>query len=148
MRWVKAWHTTGTTHAKRQGGDKRSHRIEAYRAVILVGIEAQVDITLVELAEMLRREHGAGFAPSMVWRFLDRHNITVKKAAHATEQQRPDVAGRREAWFDAQPDLDPAHLVFIDETRTTTKGHPAKDRRTHNPRPPGCHLRRTPAVHA
>ena len=48
-------------------------RIEAYRAVILGAVDAKVDITLVELAEMLRREHGASFAPSTVWRFLDRH---------------------------------------------------------------------------
>jgi transposase len=40
---------------------------------------------------------------------------------HASEQQRPDVARRRQAWFDAQPDLDPEHLVFIDESGATTK---------------------------
>jgi len=28
---------------------------------------------------------------------------------------------RRQAWFDAQPDLDPKRLVFIDETGTSTK---------------------------
>ncbi len=28
---------------------------------------------------------------------------------------------RRQAWFDAQPDLDPQRLVFIDETGATTK---------------------------
>ena len=28
---------------------------------------------------------------------------------------------RRQAWFDAQPDLDPEHLVFIDETGASTK---------------------------
>jgi transposase len=28
---------------------------------------------------------------------------------------------RRQAWFDAQPDLDPERLVFIDETGTSTK---------------------------
>ena len=37
-----------------------------------------------------------------------------KKTAHASEQDRPDVLKRREAWFEAQPDLDPARLVFID----------------------------------
>ena len=40
---------------------------------------------------------------------------------HAAEQDRPDVAHRRQAWFDAQPDLDPRHLVFIDETGASTK---------------------------
>jgi transposase len=43
-----------------------------------------------------------------------------KKTAHATEQDRPDVLKRREAWFDGQLDLDPAKLVFIDETWATT----------------------------
>jgi transposase len=31
------------------------------------------------------------------------------------------VAARREAWFKAQPDLDPERLVFIDETSASTK---------------------------
>jgi transposase len=78
VRWVHAWRTMGAARAKPQGGDKRSHHIEAYRDVILAAIEVQVDITLVELTEMLRREHGASFAPSTVWRFLDRHAMTVK----------------------------------------------------------------------
>jgi hypothetical protein len=68
-----AWRTTGTVAAKPQGGDLRSHRIEAYREIILSAIDAQVDITLVELADMLRTTHGAAFAPSTIWRFLDRH---------------------------------------------------------------------------
>jgi hypothetical protein len=45
----------------------------------------------------------------------------AKKAAHASEQQRPGVAQRRQAWFDVQPDLDPQRLVFIDETGASTK---------------------------
>ena len=38
----------------------------------------------------------------------------------ASEQERPDVAAARAAWKDAQPTLDPARLVFIDETGTST----------------------------
>ena len=41
--------------------------------------------------------------------------------AHASEQERPDVARRRQAWFDGQPDLDPERLIFIDESGATTK---------------------------
>ncbi|EIM73403.1 transposase [Nitratireductor aquibiodomus RA22] len=37
------------------------------------------------------------------------------------EQNRPDVLKRRQAWFDGQLDLDPARLVFIDETGLSTK---------------------------
>lgn len=44
-----------------------------------------------------------------------------KKTAHAAEQDRPDVAARRWAWFESQPDLDPERLVFIDETGASTK---------------------------
>ena len=44
-----------------------------------------------------------------------------KKTAHASEQQRPDVLARRQAWFDGQIDLDPEKLIFIDETGASTK---------------------------
>ena len=56
-----------------------------------------------------------------MWRFFARHGITVKKkTAHAAEQDRPDILTRREAWFEGQLDLDPARLVFIDETWAST----------------------------
>ena len=121
IRWVRAWRTDGVPTPRPKGGDLRSQRIEKYQDVILAAVEAQVDITLVELSELLHEQHGASFAASTIWRFLDRHGMTVKKTAHASEQERPDVAVRRQAWFDAQPDLDPAHLVFIDETGASTK---------------------------
>jgi len=79
VRWVRAWRVEGRMTALPQGGDLRSHDIEAHRGAILAAIEAEVDIMLVELAELLRRQHGASFAPSTVWRFLDRHDLTFKK---------------------------------------------------------------------
>src|ERR1700721_418925 len=42
-----------------------------------------------------------------------------KKTVHASEQHRPDVAERREAWRSAQTSLD-GRLIFLDETWTTT----------------------------
>ena len=38
----------------------------------------------------------------------------------AAEQAREDVAQARAAWREQQPSLDPKHLVFLDETWTTT----------------------------
>lgn len=38
---------------------------------------------------------------------------------HAAEQQRPDVRAEREDWFEAQDELDPDALVFLDRTATT-----------------------------
>ena len=49
-----------------------------------------------------------------------RYIIPQKKRAQATEQDRPDVLKQRHAWFEGQPDLDPARLVFLDETWTST----------------------------
>lgn len=80
IRWVRAWREDGRGCAKPKGGDTRSHRIEAHRDAILAAIEAQKDITLAELADLLRREHGVGFAASTVHRFLVRHRITLKKS--------------------------------------------------------------------
>jgi hypothetical protein len=74
-----------------------------------------VDLTLTEITEMLRLEHGASFAPRTVWRLLDRYAMTLKKTMHAAEQDRPDVATPREAWLQARTELDPERLVFIDE---------------------------------
>jgi transposase len=59
-----------------------------------------------------------------------------KKTAHAGEQDRPDVLKRRRAWFDGQPDLDPARLIFIDETWASTNMA-----RTHGRAPRGERLR-------
>jgi len=48
IRWLRDWRVHGRATAL--GGDLRSHRIEAFAPVILAAIEAEVDITLVELA--------------------------------------------------------------------------------------------------
>jgi transposase len=94
IRWLREFTHSGATAAKPKGGDRRSHRIEAYGAVLLGVIEAQVDISLVELAELLQRDHGLSVAPSTVWRFLKRHDITIKKNG---ARQRTGSAGRGRA---------------------------------------------------
>src|SRR5215207_10556122 len=58
---------------------------------------------------------------SAVERFFERHGMTFKKKSlRAAEQQRPDVARARRRWIREQGMLDPARLVFIDETAVTT----------------------------
>jgi transposase len=44
----------------------------------------------------------------------------LKKSLYAAEQHRADVARARRRWIREQGLLDPARLVFIDETATTT----------------------------
>ena len=57
---------------------------------------------------------------SSLWRFLDRHGITLKKSLQAAERQRADVARARRRWIREQGMLDSARLVFIDETAVST----------------------------
>jgi transposase len=60
--------------------------------------------------------------------------VTFKKSLRAAEQDRPDVARRRERWKARQATIDPRRLVFIDETwaktnMTRTHGRCAKGER-------------------
>jgi len=47
-------------------------------------------------------------------------SASKKKTLFATEQDRPDVARRRLRWKAHQGSVDPARLVFIDETWAKT----------------------------
>lgn len=79
IRWVARWRSTGTAAARPQGGDRRSHRIEAHAVLILEAVEERGDITLADLAEHVQAETGARFAIGTLWRFFRRRGITVKK---------------------------------------------------------------------
>ena len=121
IRWVRLWRERGDVRAKPRGGDRRSGRIEAHAEFLLEQVAQTPDVTLAELQALLF-ERGVAAGIGTVWRFFDRHQISFKKkTAHAAEQDRPDVAARRLAWFARQPGLDPRRLVFIDETGASTK---------------------------
>jgi transposase len=79
VKLVRRWRATGDVAPRRQGGDTRSARIERHGPEILALVARTSDITLVEIADHLARKHGERFAPSTVWRFLDRHSQTFKK---------------------------------------------------------------------
>ena len=63
----------------REGGDRKSHRIEAHADFILAEIAAAPDVTLEELQTKLIEAHGARFGLTTIWRFFDRRAITYKK---------------------------------------------------------------------
>ena len=80
VRWVRAWRETGRWAAKRQGGDRRS---EPQHLGNLAQRDAHRGLSQhhprCHRHEGRHREHRATFAPSTVWRFLDRHAMTLKK---------------------------------------------------------------------
>ena len=84
-------------------------------------IDATPDITLAELRERLITERGETFALSTIHDFYRRHRITFKKDG---ARQRASARGRSRTprgLVRSPADLDPAKLVFLDETGATTK---------------------------
>ena len=69
------------------GGDRRSHVIEAKGARILALPSAEPDLTLSEVRARLGAQ-GRVVGYGGLWRFLDWHDISVKKNP-ACERARP-----------------------------------------------------------
>ena len=77
-----------------------------------------------------------GDSPSAGWRMMVTGRVcpaticSISLIGAGSVQKKPRTppsksgltfAARRQAWFDAQPDLDPEKLIFIDETGASTK---------------------------
>jgi transposase len=78
IRWCMQLRQTGDLAPRRQGGNRRSSRVEAQADFILGRIAAKRDLTLMELQrELLAR--GARVSIGALWRFFDRRQITLKK---------------------------------------------------------------------
>lgn len=86
VRWCAQLNTSGSVAPQKQGGDRRSGRVEAEAAFILKRIAAKPDITLAALQAELA---GCGVRVSLgaLWRFFRRHDITLKKRPR-TQQSR------------------------------------------------------------
>ncbi len=70
---------TGSLAPSRQGGDRRSARVEAHAKEILALVAGRPDVTPEEIAAHLNEAHGERFVVSTIWRCLDRHGVTFKK---------------------------------------------------------------------
>jgi len=79
IRWTALARRTGDVRPKRQGGDKRSARVEAHAPLILGAVADKPDVTLAELQAILA-ERGVAVAVSTLWRFFARRKITLKKS--------------------------------------------------------------------
>jgi transposase len=118
VKWCQRWRATGSAAAYRMGG-RKPLALAGERAWLLERIAAKPDLTLRGLqAELAAR--GIWVSYSAVWNFFAAEGISFKKSLHASEQDRPDVARRRARWKKYQSRLDPARLVFIDETWAKT----------------------------
>lgn len=68
----------GERSARTQGQPRRS-KLDPHREYLLSLIEAEPDITIVEMQERLRDEAGVAASVGTIWTFLDRAGLTFKK---------------------------------------------------------------------
>ena len=78
IRWAAQRRTTGHIAPKKQGGDRKSGRIEAQAAFLLDQVARVPDISLAELQAKLDAR-GVRVGIGTLWRFFRRHRITRKK---------------------------------------------------------------------
>jgi transposase len=117
IRWVQRFRENGTSEPMARGGS--TSPLEKHSRQILVLISEQSDLTLNGIVSALHKRRIPG-SRSALSRFFARHRITIKKSLRAAERKRADVARARRRWIREQGFLDPARLVFIDETAVTT----------------------------
>ena len=122
--WVGRLRDSGEASARPQGRP-RGLKLDPHKDFLLPLIEAEPDMTIEKMRERLLEDRGVKASVGTIWTVLDRCRLTFKKkTVHASEQDRPDVHKQREEWFEGQLDLDPAKLVFIDETWASTNMAP------------------------
>jgi transposase len=80
-------------------------------------VRRRPDATLAELRDRL----GVPCSIMTIVRALQRHRISrKKKTLHADERDSPQVQAQRAAFEQRMAQVDPEHLVFVDETGVTT----------------------------
>ena len=77
VKWLQRWRESKSAAPKPRGGSVSP--LEAFAEQILDLIAQQPDLTLVETVAELRKRR-IRTSRSSLWRFLDRHGITLKKA--------------------------------------------------------------------
>jgi transposase len=123
---------TGVIEPKPHGGGRRSAFDDAAAARLREAVRADTEATLAELA----RASGVTCSAPAVYRALARLGITrKKKSRRAAEQDRPELRAERQAWREEFAAVDPARLVFVDESGAST----AMDR-THGRAPSGVRV--------
>ncbi len=76
VKWLQRWREEKSAAAKPRGGSVSP--LEEFAAAILALIAQRPDLTLEEMLAELRKRR-IKTSRSSLWRFLDRHNITLKK---------------------------------------------------------------------
>ena len=98
IKWMQRRQATGSIAAKPSGGSLSPLEVHANFLLSLIGERA--DLTLDEIVVAMRKRRISG-SRSAVWRFFQRHNISVKKKP-ASGGARASRRGPRTAALDAR----------------------------------------------
>lgn len=117
VRLLQHQRQTGSIQPKLHAGGPKPKLDAAAVQRLLELVRQYPDATLAELRDLL----GVPGHISTIARVLYQHRITrKKKTMHAQERDRPDVQARRAAFQQELAQVDPEHLVFLDESGITT----------------------------
>lgn len=117
VRLLQRQRRTGSVRPAPHKGGRTPKLDDAAHHRLLALVRDQPDATLAELRDRL----GIACSLMTIARALQRHRITrKKKTRHADEQDSPEVQARRAAFDAKMADVDPEHLVFVDELGANT----------------------------
>jgi len=116
VRLLQRFRSTGSVLPKPHVGPKPKVDGDA-EARLLTLVQEQPDATLAELRDRL----GVACSIMAIFRALERNRISRKKKTyHADERDSPRVQKLRQEFQEQLAEVDPARLVFVDETGATT----------------------------
>jgi transposase len=98
VRWLQRWRKNGSSAPKPRGGSVSP--LEEYAVQVLALIAEQPDLTLVETVSELRKRR-IRTSRSSLWRFFERHSITLKKKP-ASRRTAASRCGPRASTLDAR----------------------------------------------
>lgn len=117
VRLLQRYRSTGSVQPKPHAGGRDPKLDAQATARLLQLVREQPDATLAELRDRL----GVDCSIVTIFRVLKRNRITRKKKTYrAEERDSPRVQEQRHVFQEKLATVDPDHLVFVDETGTTT----------------------------
>ena len=125
INWVKRLRQTASVAPGQMGGHK-PRAISGEHRNRLIARCGDRAFTMRGLAAELATERSLKVDYRLVWAFVHAEGLSYKKCVLASEQDRSDIAHRRAQWRRYQARIDPARLVFIDETWTKIKMAPLR----------------------
>ena len=117
--WLKIAREEGRRHPEPRRGGRAP--LGGEREALAGLVAERNDATLAEYADLLAERTGVRRSASALCRALKALGLVRKKRPSRPEQDREDVAEARRAWRAELAGIDPARLVFIDETGIDTR---------------------------